>query len=158
MKKGCTLTPFISPFNSCCHYVATPARGPPLFPVGRCPEHRLEAKPGRGKIMKTYRQGDVSILAVNEVPKKARKVKGAPILAHGEVTGHSHRIVEGRVFMYQVVTGLLYLRVLSEVAKLYHEEHEDIILPKGDYEVRRQREFDPFAGRRGEGGIRYGVD
>jgi hypothetical protein len=92
--------------------------------------------------MKTYRQGDVSILAVNEVPKKARKVKGEPILAHGEVTGHSHRIVEGRVFMYQVVSGLLYLRVLSEFAKLSHEEHKDVMLPKGDYEVRRQREFD----------------
>ena len=106
--------------------------------------------------MEAYRQGDVSIMAVNRIPKQARKVKGDLVLARGEVTGHAHKIVEGQAFLYRVATGLLYLRVLSEVAKLYHEEHEDIILPKGDYEIRRQREFDPLAGRRGE--VRYGMD
>ena len=108
--------------------------------------------------MKAYRQGDVSIMAVDSVPKQARKLKGELVLAHGEVTGHAHRIVEGRAFLYQVAAGLLYLRVLSEFAKLYHEEHEDIVLPKGEYEIRRQREFDPFAGRRREGAFRYGLD
>jgi hypothetical protein len=108
--------------------------------------------------MKAYRQGDVSIMAVDRVPKQARKVRGELVLARGEVTGHAHRIVEGRAFLYRLATGILYLRVLSEFAKLYHEEHEDILLPKGDYEVRRQREFDPFAGRRGEGRVRYGMD
>jgi hypothetical protein len=108
--------------------------------------------------MKAYRQGDVSILAVNDVPKQARKVKGELVLARGEVTGHAHRIVEGQAFLYRLATGILYLRVLSEVAKLYHEEHEDVILPKGDYEVRRQREWD-WAGLGYErGGIRYVAD
>ena len=108
--------------------------------------------------MNAYRQGDVSIMAVDGMPKQARKVKGELVLARGEVTGHAHRIVEGQAFLYRIATGMLYLRVLSEFAKLYHEEHEDVILPQGDYEVRRQREFDPFAGRRGEGGVRYGMD
>jgi hypothetical protein len=108
--------------------------------------------------MKAYRQGDVSIMAVDRVPKQARKVRGELVLARGEVTGHAHRIVEGQAFLYRLATGILYLRVLSEFAKLYHEEHEDVILPQGDYEVRRQREFDPFVGRRGEGGVRYGMD
>jgi hypothetical protein len=92
--------------------------------------------------MKTYRQGDVSIIATDRVPKLARKVRGELILARGEVTGHAHRIVEGRAFLYRLATGMLYLRVLSEFAKLYHEEHQDILLPKGDYEIRQQREFD----------------
>ena len=91
--------------------------------------------------MQTYRQGDVSILTINEVSKKAKRVRGEPVLARGEVTGHAHRIIEGKVRLYQLA-GLLYLRVLSEFAKLYHEEHEDIVLPKGNYQVRRQREFD----------------
>ena len=85
--------------------------------------------------MQVYRQGDVSILAAGKKPKGARPVKGEPIFARGEVTGHAHRIVEGQVRLYQLAAGIMYLRVLSEFAKLYHEEHEDIVLTKGDYEI-----------------------
>ena len=108
--------------------------------------------------MKAYRQGDVSIMAVNSVPKQARKVKGELVLARGEVTGHAHRIIEGQAFLYRLATGILYLRVLSEFAKLYHEEHEDIVLPKGDYEVRQQREWDWLGLYHQRGGIRYVAD
>jgi hypothetical protein len=92
--------------------------------------------------VKAYRQGDVSILTAVKIPLAAQRVTGEPILARGEVTGHTLRITEGKVLLYQLATGLMYLRVLSEFAKLYHEEHEEIVLPKGDYEVRRQKEFD----------------
>jgi hypothetical protein len=108
--------------------------------------------------MKAYRQGDVSIIATNSIPTRARKVKGELVLARGEVTGHAHRIVEGQAFLYRLATGLLYLRVLSEFAKLYHEEHEDILLPKGDYEIRRQREWDWGSVGLERGGIRYVAD
>ena len=91
--------------------------------------------------MQAYRQGDVSIMEAKKVPPAAKRVRGEPILAHGEVTGHAHRIIEGRVRLYQLGM-ILYLKVLSEFARLYHEEHEEIVLPRGDYEVRRQREFD----------------
>jgi len=95
-----------------------------------------------------YRQGDVSILTTAKLPRGAKRVRGEPILARGEVTGHAHRITEGKVRLYQIGV-VLYLRVLSEFAKLYHEEHEDVILPRGDYAIRRQREFDPITeGRR----------
>jgi len=99
--------------------------------------------------MQVYRQGDVSILVLDKLPKRAKQVKGEPILARGEVTGHTHRMVEGKVRLYQMA-GLLYLRVLTETAKLYHEEHQEIVLPQGDYQVNRQREYDWFAtaGRR----------
>ena len=106
--------------------------------------------------MQAYRQGDVSIMAAKKMPKGARRVQGEPILARGEVTGHTHRIIEGQVRLYQLAAGIMYLRVLSEFAKLYHEEHEDIVLPKGDYEVRQQREWDWT--RRSRGGIRYVAD
>ncbi|MCH8054742.1 MAG: hypothetical protein IH857_01125 [Deltaproteobacteria bacterium] len=91
--------------------------------------------------MKVFRQGDVSIIAVEGLPRKTKRVKGEPVLARGEVTGHTHRMVEGRVRLYQLA-GLLYLKVLSEFARLYHEEHEDVVLPRGDYQIRQQREFD----------------
>ena len=94
------------------------------------------------KEVKAYRQGDVSILTAVNIPNNAKTVTGEPILARGEVTGHTHRITQGTVRLYQLASGLMYLRVLSEFAKLYHEEHEEIILPKGDYEVRQQKEFD----------------
>jgi len=103
--------------------------------------------------MNAYRQGDVSIMAVDRMPKQARKVRGELVLARGEVTGHAHRIVEGQAFLYRLATGMLYLRVLSEFAKLYHEEHEDVLLPKGEYEIRQQREFD-WIGT----GVRYATD
>ncbi|MFQ5903648.1 MAG: hypothetical protein ACE5JO_08155 [Candidatus Binatia bacterium] len=93
--------------------------------------------------MEAYRQGDVSIISIEGLPKKTKRVKGESILARGEVTGHAHRMVEGKVRLYQL-GALLYLRVLSEFAKLYHEEHEDVVLPRGDYQIRRQREYDWF--------------
>ncbi len=106
--------------------------------------------------MKVYRQGDVSIMAVKELPNKVKRVQGEPILARGEVTGHAHRMIEGKVRLYQLA-GLLYLKVLSEFAKLYHEEHEDMILPRGDYQIRQQREFELFAtGKRRR--VRYVMD
>jgi hypothetical protein len=92
--------------------------------------------------VKAYRQGDVSILTAVKIPLAAQRIIGEPILARGEVTGHTHRITEGKVLLYRLATGSMYLRVLSEFAKLYHEEHEEIILPRGDYEVRQQKEFD----------------
>ena len=38
-----------------------------------------------------YRHGDVLIAPVDEIPETRRKLQHT-ILAHGEVTGHSHRI------------------------------------------------------------------
>src|SRR5687767_14754997 len=108
--------------------------------------------------MKAYRQGDVSIMAVKAMPKQARKVsKGELILARGELTGHAHRIVEGQASLHQLGTAL-YLSVVSRFAKLSHEEHEDIRLPKGEYEIRRQREFDWTKTGRSQGGLRYVED
>ena len=75
--------------------------------------------------MHTYRQGDVSIIAAKPAGKKLIRLK-EPVLARGELTGHAHRIIEGKVRLHQLATGILYLRVLSEFAKLYHEEHKDV--------------------------------
>lgn len=87
-----------------------------------------------------YQQGDVVI-------QKVKKVKGKKlnhlILAEGEATGHSHQIVNGLACLYASGNDM-FLKVLSETAKLKHEEHKEINIPKGDYQVGIIREKDPF--------------
>ena len=88
------------------------------------------------------RHGDVMIESSDSIPFRNRKLKHL-ILAHGEITGHSHRIKErDAAFLFETPKGL-YLRVTSEHATVIHEEHHDIVLPKGDYRVWRQREYSP---------------
>lgn len=65
-------------------------------------------------------------------------------LAAGEVTGHKHRISEGQAELYEQ-DGSLYLRVLSDVALLTHEEHQAIQIPQGSWMVRIQREYETQA-------------
>ena len=94
-----------------------------------------------------WRQGDVFLLAVSEIPSAGRAER-RPILAEGEVTGHAHRLKDpasGRVFF---VGSDLYLEVLSETATIVHEEHGPVTLPRGGYAVRIQREYSPQEIRR----------
>lgn len=86
-----------------------------------------------------YRHGDVILQLVDKI--KGDKLKHL-VLAEGEVTGHAHRITEGKAELYQH-EGTLFLRVMSEKAALTHEEHHKIELPKGDYEIKIQREYEP---------------
>ena len=87
-----------------------------------------------------YRHGDVII-------KKSKTIKGTKLkhlrLAEGEVTGHCHQITKGDADLYMNEDGVMYLRVKSEKASLYHEEHTKIDLPKGDYQITIQREYSP---------------
>lgn len=91
-----------------------------------------------------YRQGDVLLIPVTTIPEtrvSAPLDNERVVLAHGEATGHSHSVSAAHVAAYLV--GLeLYLRVLRETP-VAHEEHAPIILPPGDYVVRRQREYTP---------------
>lgn len=86
------------------------------------------------------RHGDVLITAVDRLPKGA--VKKAPfgprILMEGEATGHAHRVDQGEIFM---VGEQMYFRAPKGGAALTHEEHARIDLPKGVYEITRQREY-----------------
>lgn len=91
-----------------------------------------------------FRQGDV-IIKPHKIPGDATKSEGN-VLAEGERTGHAHRIIKGQIELYRnFAAGLLYLKVLSEFACLVHEEHEDINLPIGEYEIKLQREYNWFS-------------
>jgi hypothetical protein len=65
------------------------------------------------------------------------------VLAEGERTGHAHRVVGGRPRLYEAA-GRRFLRVVAG-ARVVHEEHDEIALGPGVYEVRRQREYSPVA-------------
>lgn len=98
--------------------------------------------------MKQFRQGDVLIREVSSIPADVKPVEregGRIVLAHGEVTGHSHAIASKMADF--VVNGAV-LRRFLDVKKqvcLRHEEHNEIKLPAGKYEVIIQREWSPEA-------------
>src|SRR3954447_6218846 len=80
-----------------------------------------------------YRQGDVLIARIDEVPEDLEAVprdKGRVVLAYGEVTGHAHA-VQGDVELLTPadVTEMdeRFLRAVSE-ALVVHEEHDTIVL------------------------------
>lgn len=88
------------------------------------------------------RHGDVMLETVEQIPENNRKVNHT-ILAHGEITGHSHRIMEkGAATLFETPQGL-FLEVVEEPATLVHEEHQPISLKVGIYRVWRQREYSP---------------
>ncbi|MFN6560206.1 MAG: hypothetical protein RMY28_010395 [Nostoc sp. ChiSLP01] len=89
--------------------------------------------------MQPIRQGDVILLPVEQVEEQ--KLPHLT-LAEGEVTGHKHRIAEGKAELYEK-DNTLYLRVFSESALLAHEEHKAISIPQGDWIVKIQREYEP---------------
>ncbi|MGW5385652.1 hypothetical protein [Nocardia sp. NPDC003963] len=99
-----------------------------------------------------YRQGDVLIVPVDReaVAEAAgtwqparRDARGRMVLALGEVTGHAHAIAApGTLYPDPHRSDSMVLQ-LPEGARLVHEEHSVITLPKGWYRVVRQREYVP---------------
>ena len=90
--------------------------------------------------MKAWRQGDV-VLVESELPEDAVEIEHDGVLAHGEVTGHRHRITQGTVKFLHSTKGT-FLDVISETALLEHEEHAPITLTRGVRRFFQQREFD----------------
>lgn len=98
--------------------------------------------------MLIHSQGDVIFLPAKSFKKKFldkfQDKKKNLTLAEGETTGHAHRITKGKAEIYTLMAGLMLLKVMSEQAVISHEEHEDIVLPMGDWVVPIQQEVDHF--------------
>lgn len=92
------------------------------------------------RIGEFYQQGDCLL-------KKTTGIKGKLLnhktLARGEKTGHHHTITEGEAELYEE-NGVLFLRVNSENATLTHQEHDPVVIEKGDYEIGIVQEYDHF--------------
>lgn len=99
---------------------------------------------------KTFRQGDVLLCQVEEIPldaivaeKKDSQGNARIVLAYGEVTGHAHAIHDlDKVDVFVNGDGTMYIDV-REPAGLQHEEHGRIELPAGRYQRVIQREYSP---------------
>jgi hypothetical protein len=100
------------------------------------------------------RQGDVLFVSVDTVPGDGRiereETADLHVLGEGEATGHAHLAVGpalrletwscSRRWTSRVRRRYLFVR---EAATLSYEEHLPIVLARGVYEVRRQREYRP---------------
>lgn len=96
-------------------------------------------------MQKIYRQGDVLITTVDELPEgkreKVKPVRGRHVLAEGEATGHAHAVRAVGVVM--CIIGIRRFLEVQQEAIVQHEEHGEIPLPPGNYEITRQREYRP---------------
>jgi hypothetical protein len=82
------------------------------------------------------------MVPLTEVPLDIPEERdGDIILAHGEVTGHAHRIKDTQARTF-TIDGRRYL-ITDRPTDVTHEEHATITLPQGRYEVRIQREYTP---------------
>ena len=100
------------------------------------------------KKYKKYRQGDLLIMEVDEIPQGLEPSKDL-LLISGSTASHDHKLTGGVV--YHKEDGLLqgYFK-LEKKEKVVHRtkdnkegEHKDIELPKGIYSFYRQREYLP---------------
>lgn len=100
----------------------------------------MKTKKSTGLMM--HRQGDVLFVKVEALPDDVR-LRGSDIIVEGEVTGHAHRLTQGRIL--EGTRGKLYLDILdtSQEAEVVHEEHHPVKLEPGYWEVIRQREYSP---------------
>lgn len=85
-------------------------------------------------------QGDVICESVAAI--KGKKLNHLT-LAEGEQSGHHHTITKGDAELYED-NGVMYLHVESDTAELTHQEHAMVTLPKGDYVVRKVKEYSHF--------------
>ncbi len=97
-----------------------------------------------GRLPVLYRHGDVLIQRIARLPNQAQPEVGAT-LAHGEVTGHSHRFAQPENIQLWAQGRDTFLEVKSPSAALIHEEHHQINLPQGFYRFWKQREYRPDA-------------
>lgn len=93
-----------------------------------------------------YRQGDLLIEIINNVPKDAvpRPKCKSILLALGEATGHHHTLELDDPADWWKIGDETVVQV-TKAARVTHQEHGAIALPPGTYKVRRQREYTPEA-------------
>ena len=89
-----------------------------------------------------YRQGDLLLVAVQDLPPALVPVAGRLILARGERTGHVHEVLQtDRARLWRDGLGSLWLEAKATGVELQHEEHRPVAIAPGFYAVRRQRVF-----------------
>jgi len=98
--------------------------------------------------LKTYRQGDVLIKEIKQLPnnliKSKDNLKNKIVLAYGEVTGHCHRfenIKDVELLESKDVQETRRFLNIKATSELKHEEHSTLTFNPGIYEVIQQKEY-----------------
>lgn len=98
-------------------------------------------------VKKLARQGDILFVRVDKLPTGLKQSKDN-IVAHGEVTGHAHRVVkEEGVALLDAEQDTKFIEADASW-QVVHDEHGPIQFEAGNWEARRQREYSPEAIRR----------
>ncbi len=105
-------------------------------------------------IMKKFMtiQGDVDIREIKSIPKSAKLLDTKTIM-YGELTGHHHTFDKGQVLVYEptendsvtVRNEQVHIQKyvsLSQDTELVHQEHATQVIPKGNYAILQEREWD----------------
>src|SRR5437868_3733034 len=91
-----------------------------------------------------YRQGDVLLCGVEEIPLKATPMPSdgnRVIVAFGELTGHAHAFAAKEVRLFRdEPSGRSFLAIAEDGAALVHEEHDPIHVPERSEERRVGKE------------------
>jgi hypothetical protein len=95
-----------------------------------------------------YRQGDVLIIPVDQIPSDLEPVTRygrQVVLAYGEATGHAHAIRDERAALFRdpKLAAIFMLVSGDQPVALEHDEHDPIAIPPGQYRIVRQREYVP---------------
>lgn len=96
-------------------------------------------------------QGDVDIREISKIPKSAKLLDTKTVM-YGEATGHHHTF-KGQVLVYEPqkqdtmsISGesipvQKYVQVKQD-SVLEHQEHASQTIPKGNYAILQEREWD----------------
>lgn len=104
-----------------------------------------------------YRQGDILFIECSEVSDDSIEVKNNKVIIQSPITGHTHSITSGKLFFRNLVRfdendswndlnskGVIGFVEANDKTKVIHQEHKEIALPSGIYEIRRQKEVGGF--------------
>jgi hypothetical protein len=94
------------------------------------------------------RQGDILFIPVTKIPENAKKLNHG-VIAEGEITGHKHQIAPGSNASLLMENEQSYIEA-SEETNIVHEEHNTVKLEPGNWEVRRQKTYEPKGWQRVE--------
>ena len=93
---------------------------------------------------KVYAQGDILFVPINNIPENIKVLErngGAIVLAEGEVTGHFHKIQTPEIGAWINEKDDIFIEVRNLIAEVTHNEHNTVALPKGNYKVVKQRQY-----------------
>lgn len=98
-----------------------------------------------GNKILVYRQGDITLMPVNDISLDAAEevkspMKGHTVLAWGEVTGHFHSIISRDAKQFRL-GDKEYVQV-HRSTHLRHQEHSPTELPAGVYQKIIAREYE----------------